>query len=313
MLKLPEHGFARSETKNNIKNEVLGDWLEANLLFYGEAISKVDLVDLLDEEQICPKQELAHQIADDGWAELRRRKQIVGISDELLKLDAKSASTSKSWQEDPIRAFFIALSLFYPYPDWGTKHRNAPTQGLLFERVVEALASCIFPGWKTYRVGWAPSVTRSIHETVRELGELLNCVVHKNLDHWVPDQAKDAGLDLVCYRKFDDERDAFPVYLIQCASGSNWRSKVNTPSPDSWQRYLDSSVRPGTGIAAPFVVPAKKLRNSALQGQAIVLDRLRLLGAYYMDESIVDVELKDDIITWLDPFVSELPWVDATT
>jgi len=312
MLKLPKRGFTRSETKNNIKNEVLGDWLEANLLFDGEAVSKVDLVDLLDEQQICNNQELAHQIADDGWAELRRRKRIMGISDERLKLGTKSAFMSQNWQDDPIRAFFVALSLFYPYPDWGAEYRNAPAQGLLFERVVEALASRIFPGWDTYRVGWSPGFTRSMPDIVNELGELLNCQVHPRLDFWAEDQAKDGGLDLVCFRQFNDDREATPAYLLQCASGNNWRSKVNTPDPNSWQKFLDSAVRPGTGIAAPFVVPAKKMRVSALQGQAIVLDRLRLLSTYYTDESVVDDELRNDICNWLDPFVNELPWADSS-
>jgi len=308
MLKLPKRGFPQCADKNNIKNEVLGDWLEANLLFGDEPISKVDFVDLLDEQQICTKQDLAHPIADDGWGELERRKKIIGLSDDYMKLEGKSVEAVHDWNNDPIRAFFVALSLFYPYPDWGEEHRNAPEQGLLFERVVEALAAGIFPGWETYRVGWAPGSTNSMHDIVREIGDLLNCSVHPDLATWIPDQAKDGGLDLVCFRRFQDERDAVPTFLIQCASGNNWRSKVNTPSPDIWQKYLDSAVRPGTGIAAPFVIPSKKLRVSALQGQAIVLDRLRLLSSYYVNENLIGEELTTDVCEWLEPFVKDLPW-----
>lgn len=310
MLQVPRRGFQPSAKKNNIKVEILGDWLEANLLFFQEPISKVDVVDFLDEQQICMDQDLAHIIADEGWSELRRRKQAASISDARLSIDGKSVYTGVRWEDDPIRAFFVALSLFYAYPDWGEERRNAPVQGLLFERVVEAISRNLFPGWETYRVGWSPAFTESMHDVVKELCDRLNCVGSSKLDHWIPDQAKDGGLDLVCYKHFNDDREALPIYLLQCASGSNWRAKVNTPSPDNWQKYLDSAVRPGTGIAAPFVVPAKKLRVSALQGQAIVLDRLRLLSGLYVDESVIDEPLKSDVIEWLTPFLAELPIID---
>lgn len=307
MLQLPTKGFNRSATKNNIKVEVLGDWLEANILFFGNPISKVDVVDFLIEQQVCVDQNIGHVIADDGWSELRRRKKIIGIADASLSLDSKSVFTTTTWQQDPIRAFFVALSLFYPYPAWGSEHRNAPVQGLLFERVVAAISKTIFPGWETYLVGWSPEFTESMHDVVRTLGERLNCAVHPNLDYWIPDQAKDGGLDLVCYRPFDDDREAVPAYLFQCASGNNWRSKVNTPNPENWKKYLDSAVRPGTGIAAPFVIPAKKLRVSALEGQAIVLDRLRLLKGLYSHPRVIDDQLRGDVIAWLEPFVNDLP------
>lgn len=308
MLQAPRKGFDRSVNKNNIKTEILGDWLEGSLLFFGEKISKSDVVDFLREQEICEGQDLAHTIVDAGWQELRRRKKIAQI-DTRLSIEKNSISCSGLWQDDPIRAFFVGLSLFYAFPDWGADRRNASVQGLLFEKVVEKIAASLLPGWETYRVGWAPDNPASIYTIVKDLSEKLNCSGHPNLETWVPDAAKDAGLDLVCFRQFADEREALPVYLLQCASGSNWRSKVNTPNPNDWQKYLDAAVRPGTGIAAPFVIPAKKLKVASLQGQAIVLDRLRLLRAFYSDENAIDDNLKQELVGWLAPFIPELPTI----
>jgi hypothetical protein len=306
MLQAPRKGFLRSVKKNNIKTEVLGDWLEANVLFFDDPITKAEVVDFLREQEICSNQEVANDIADTGWNEIRRRKQISNINDRL-EIEDSLIRDQSTLEDDPIRAFFIGLSLFYAYPDWGTDHRNASVQGLLFEKVVEKISLNILPGWETYRVGWSPEAPASIIKIVTDLSEKLNCGGHPTLADWIGVQDKDNGLDLVCFRNFSDNREALPVYLLQCASGSNWRSKVNTPSPDVWQKCLDAAVRPGTGIAAPFVIPDKKLKVSALQGQAIVLDRLRLLSGYYSDEAVIEDDLKQEIITWMTPFILELP------
>jgi hypothetical protein len=306
MLQAPRKGFSPSVTKNNIKTEVLGDWLEANALFFDDQITKAEVVDFLREQEICSNQEVANDIADTAWNEIRRRKRISNIPD-LLEIEDNFIRDNSTLNDDPIRAFFIGLSLFYAFPDWGTAHRNASVQGLLFEKVVEKISLNLLPGWETYRVGWSPETPASIIQIITDLSEKLNCGGHARLGEWADNQDKDKGLDLVCFRNFSDDREALPVYLLQCASGSNWRSKVNTPSPDVWQKFLDSAVRPGTGIAAPFVIPDKKLKVSALQGQAIVLDRLRLLSSYYSDETVIEDDLKQEIIAWMTPFVLELP------
>ena len=123
---------------------------------------------------------------------------------------------------------------------------------------------------------------------------------------WLEEGSKDGGLDIVCYRPFADEREALPVYFLQCASGRNWRDKVNTPNAAVWQKVLDAAVEPSTGIAAPFVVDHDQLRRAALQGQTIVLDRLRMLSAATSAGISLPKELGDRVRDWMRPRVESL-------
>ena len=117
-------------------------------------------------------------------------------------------------------------------------------------------------------------------------------------------------MDIVCWRPFSDKREALPVYLLQCASGKNWRQKVHTPNATLWQMLLDSAVQPSTGIAAPFVIDKKEMKRAALEGQITILDRLRMLSAASIAEVTLSDGLQTELIDWLDPKISALPRVN---
>ena len=115
-------------------------------------------------------------------------------------------------------------------------------------------------------------------------------------------------MDLVCYRPFSDGREALPVFFLQCASGKNWRDKVHSPSATSWAKWLNAAVQPSTGIVAPFVIDDVELRQSALEGQTIVFDRVRIVGALQEDNILVlDDILLNELIDWMSPRVADLP------
>ena len=311
MLAIPEKGFYRSTNKNNISQEVLGDWVEASLLFHDNEISRNEVVDILIEQQICPNegQDLAYSITDSAWNELNSRKEWSSAAPSMLIDNLKIVDTP-NWQDDIVRAFFLILSLMRVYPEWATAHRNAPIQGVLFERVVEQICPGILPGWNVYRAGWHPGCTLTIGQIVSDLCARLNCRGCVDPQRWIPDQTKDGGLDIVCYRSFPDMREAVPTFFIQCASGADWRNKVQTPSASAWQKYLDAAVKPSTGIAAPFVISDDKLRHAGLQGQVIVFDRLRLLHAAHSGKVTLSEELVRDLRAWLKPLVESLPRIN---
>ena len=308
MLAIPQKDFHRSTKKNNISPEVLGDWIEASLLFHDNEISRSDIVDILIEQQICPGsgQDIAYAITISAWDELSIRKAWSSAA-PYLRIEILKITDTSDWRNDIVRAFFLMLSLMQVYPDWAKTHRNAQHQGALFERVVERLCHGILPGWCVYRTGWFPGSTITIPQIVSDLCKRLNCRGHVDLNHWVTNQAKDGGLDIVCYRRFPDTREATPTFFIQCASGTDWRNKVQTPNPVEWQKYLDSAVQPSTGIAAPFVISDEKVRFAGLKGQIIVFDRLRLLHAAHEAKIDLPNNLINDLAAWLEPLVQSLP------
>ena len=307
MLEIPSVGFQRSTTKSNVKTGYLADWLEANILFVEPDVAKTDVVDMLIEYQICPddQQDLAHQIAVDGWDELDRRKRWGGVPSSV-SINSARIEAHDSWESTPLWSFFVLLSTLRIFPDWAKTHQAYAVQGDLFERVVETICPAMLPGWTSYRTGWSPSDTKDIRAIVRELCTRL-FVSGGNLDRWLKPTDNDGGLDIVCYREFEDEREALPTFFLQCASGKNWRDKVETPNPVVWQKYLDSAVQPSTGIVAPFVIEDWELRRAALVGQVVVFDRLRMLSSAEAAGTTLPEGLLAELLAWMRPRVNDLP------
>lgn len=308
MLQIPQNGFQRSVKQSNVNAISLGDWLEAILLFDQKEVTKSEIVDILIEYQICPdeSQDLAHGIASDGWDELRQRKAWGGIPDSTT-ISANRLEEVSEWEAQPIRAFFLLLSLFRIFPDWAKDVRDNVAQGNLFEEVVELICPAVLPGWSVFRAGWSPENAKNVPTIVADLCERLFVDGAANLEEWHAPDAKDGGLDIVCYRPFSDQREAMPVYFLQCASGKNWRDKVNTPNADLWQKLLDAAVRPSTGIAAPFVIGKRELKIAGLTGQITVLDRLRLLGSAASANTQFPEDLTTRLIEWMRPRIDALP------
>lgn len=308
MLPLPERGFARSVQSINVDENILADWIEASCLLLNEDISKSDIADILVEEQICDAegQELARQIADMGFQEVERRGRHYGDPSPYRRL-ADRLEPRLAWQDHPVLSFFLVLSIARIYPTWAATIADHGVQGDLFERAVEGACPGLLPGWVSYRSGWSPTNAVSIPSIVDDLCPLLNTRGHPDLLEWIPDQAKDGGLDIVCVRSFADEREGLPTFLVQCASGANWRQKVTTPNPDEWQKYLDAAVSPSTAIAAPFVISTKDLRLAGLKGQIIVFDRTRLLSSLSDEHVSLDEELLFELINFVAAYRANLP------
>ena len=308
MIEIPQVGFQYSAEKSNVETGVLADWLEANILFEERRVTKSDVVDMLIEYQICPgeQQNLAYSIAGEGWDELVLRKRWGGLPSSV-SINSMRIEAHDSWENSPIWSFFVLLSTLRHYPDWAKKHQAYSVQGDLFEKVVEAICPAMLPEWISYRAGWSPDNTKNIPAIVEELCARLYVSGAVDLNNWISTAGKDGGLDIVCYRRFEDEREALPMFFLQCASGKNWREKVNTPNAASWQKYLNSAVQPSTGIAAPFVIDDKELRLAALTGQVVVFDRLRILSAARSAKITLAEDLSTELLAWMRPRIADLP------
>lgn len=307
-MEVPQVGFERSSNKSNVCSNALGDWLEAIVLFDQNEVSKSDVVDVLIERQVCPDsaQDLAHEIAGHGWNEIRQRKSWGGLPDSFA-ISENRLEDDADWSSLPVRSFLLLLSLFRIFPDWAQENRDSVNQGNLFEEVVERICPGLLPGWDVFRAGWSPGDAKDVPAIVDELCDRIHVRGALDLEEWHSPDANDAGLDIVCYRSFPDRREALPVYFLQCASGKNWRDKLNTPNPGLWQKLMNSAVQPSTGIAAPFIIQKRELNIAALTGQATIFDRFRLLGAAVCPEVQLSAELEERLVEWMRPRIDRLP------
>jgi hypothetical protein len=93
---------------------------------------------------------------------------------------------------------------------------------------------------------------------------------------------QDAGVDIIGWKKID-KRKGQVVFLVQCASGKNWRKKGGDIKPRLWHELVFWTIDPVKVLAFPF---AYDFSDSTLEDDwhfytydsGLLLDRLRLIN-----------------------------------
>lgn len=306
MLSLPDEGLRYSTESHNVDQDLLCDWIEANVLFDQPTLSGVELVDLLIEQQYYNDQAFAWQLFDLLSFKLQHRALVLGDS-YPIRLTEQRIERAASWQESLPYSFCLALSLARPFGTWAASFgRDFNTQAVLFERLSQRSLESLLPRWRVHRTGWSSTEPASLPDLVQMIAHSIGASVG-NLNAWTPESSKDGQLDLACVLEFPDPRGGHMVYLGQCASGKNWRSKLHTPNLDWWAKLIDFTVQPSRCFTIPYALSESEFRINALKVQGLFLDRLRLLVPGRENRSWIPRELCDPIERWLGERVGALP------
>lgn len=314
MLSVPPAGFSRSTERHNVNLQILCDWIEGSLLFDGcvDSISYSDVIDLLIEEQIYNDQDFASEFIEIAWAEIRRRQSAVSQGSPF-QIGTKRISRICSWEEVPEYSFCLLLSLGVWHnlqTDWQRKFGGGYSdQGELFEIMTKEALEKQFPDWKFNLTGWSRSNSKKLAQVVSEIVELLH-EEPGNVEIWAEPDANEAGLDLLCYRPFVDQRVGIPIYLIQCATGANWRDKVKAPDIKVWTKVISFAATPQKGFAIPFSLPEDEFKRICNKVDGFMIDRYRILAASSASRGWLTTATKDRVIAWIEPRVAELPFLD---
>ena len=237
MLVLPSSGMSKSVKKHNVQTNVMCDWIEASVLF-DQALSISDIVDVLIEEEIYNEQDFAGESVKNCWAELRRRARWMGPGYPLQLLAKRIRAADSDWQENASYTFCLLLSLAEHY-DWWTDEfgYDYNDQGAFFEDLVHHSMQTAFPGWEFFQTGWTRANTLGLSAVVTEVAQRVGENIG-DLPLWDESTSKEMGLDLLAYRGFGDGRQGNIVYLIQCASGADWKHKLKTPDLGVWRSLI---------------------------------------------------------------------------
>jgi hypothetical protein len=122
----------------------------------------------------------------------------------------------------------------------------------------------------------------------------------------VSPKANEAGLDILFFRPFTDDRCGFPIYLTQCATGEDWDTKLHTPVLAVWQKLVDFAAPPQKAFALPHSLSAEELRRVTVKVQGIVFDRYRLHDTS-RPHNWCSKELTGDLKAFLNPLIVNLP------
>ena len=311
MLAVPRRGFAQ----NNVRLDALCDWLEGGVLFQTESqISASDVVDLLVEGNIYARQGLAWNRVEEAWSELRERKRLL---ENGYPIDIRNTHLRRKtrWQDVPAHSFCLALSFAEWYPDWansfGRDHRE---QGELFEILAEESLKRSFGEWEVYRTGWSTTNSNQLSVVVQKVATWLGEPPTGTIKRWTKPAAKEAGLDLLCFRPMPDRKPGIPIYLVQCASGvpSNplWEHKLKTPDVGLWCKLVDFAVSPRRAFATPFAFHDDDFVRYCRAVEGMFLDRFRILAPARERDTWLSQAITRRLIRWTRPRIRQLPSAD---
>ena len=93
-------------------------------------------------------------------------------------------------------------------------------------------------------------------------------------------RAHDGGVDVLCHLGW--EQDLRPgswgfIGQVTVARSDSWEQKIKEPSPTPWAQRIGTRVPPMPFLAVPHHVEGQMMEMLTDSGQAIVLDRLRLV------------------------------------
>ncbi len=120
----------------------------------------------------------------------------------------------------------------------------------------------------------------------------------------LPSFAKDRGVDVIGWIRFEDGRPGQTVLLVQSASGHNWKNKLKDISLRAWGSYIDWACAPLKGFIMPAIVSDEErfFENSLDAG--ILFDRGRIYKL--LCKGRMPAVLKGALDTWCSDSVTAL-------
>lgn len=287
---------------------LVAGWVEQTVVLCGEERARADVVDAV-RDNLSIDSAAAHVLTSDAFLMLEHRATVCGegicyqVSRDLVR-------PTVDWGDNVPSAFCVYLDSQRRRLRWYRKAGFAKNgfgiQGELFELfVVEALAHM---GWRAERTGWGGGRLSRAKEIVRQVAAWIDGTARESeLSKWIPRSAKDAKLDLVCQADFYDGRGLRPTFLVQCASGANWKDKTGSPSVRTWSRVIATGTQLSRGFAMPHLVDEYEFDRAGVDSGALFLDSTRLLSAGACDGGDwLSEQLRKRIARWLRPRIHAL-------
>ena len=309
LLAVPGTGFvADSVNVHRSDIVVVADWVEASALFLNRAISKMEVRDFLFDNGYYQDQAFAMAFVDLLWGELSTRS--LWISPHVVFTVGTGDIQPVVPCNDALGyAFCLMLTHLQRYSS--KQYPNLHTtsyvqQGDMFERFSEESLTKI--GWKTIRTGWASGITNpSFQQVIDNVAKELNEDWRNSPAADVFTNAKEEGLDLVIHQPFQDSRVGRAYFLVQCASGADWKNKLHTPRIEVWNKLIVFTTEPRRGFCFPLALGDDDFRATCVKCAGILLDRYRLLSSGTCLTTNLSGNLQRDITNWLQPRLNVLP------
>lgn len=311
MLGLPEKAFTDPETGRILDEFQLADWLEGCITFADDVISQYDVVDMLHENYLTNKTETqsakddATNRVEAAWCEIARRASCLGKS-ATYRVNGVRLERIRDWRKSPAFTFCLLVGLRPAFRKTFSEYKDYNTQGELFEKVTIAALKAF--GWEVHDVGWSKRGAKSIADKVNAAARFIGVEpLDGATEKWTAPKAKDAGLDVICQYFFRDGWSGKPVILTQCASGENWKDKLDTPDLNTWRKLVDFCTAPLRGLSMPFVIRPERFKRAGVRDSVtLLMDRNRLAVPDQQPGDWIPVDLVKELEDWMNSRVETL-------
>lgn len=263
------------ENPNSVSD--VADWVEFYIFAMDDSISKSELQSFIESSS---GSEPEQSFIDDIWLELERRLVLYG-NNKPFQLEPREVKPKIKWEDFPEYLTCVILSID------GNAVDSVKT-GKLFERL-----SC--KAVVNYFSGDSIIYGHPNKQTIRQIAsQMFETYIQEPSPEY-----KDSGVDIICWKSFNDKRKSQTVALIQCAAGYNWSNKLSDIRYKAWIQYIHWGVNPLIGFTVPVVINEKRY-DDFVTDAGIMFDRPRIYQniQYKYDK---DKDLIDDLIKWCDP------------
>lgn len=258
----------------------VADWVEYYVLATGRQFKRGDLKSALSRENLA-NPDLVEQSV---WSELLHRSRIYGerwpiaVSGERLEPNATDPD------ELTIYKYFCLLGM----------GQLDDIDRRLFEEIVTVLLAAIF-GPNALRIGApaSPGMPKSFRKRVAHYASISGLLQNELTQDPLP-KDKDLGLDVIGWWPWKDGRGGYLHFLVQCATGRDWREKLSDINLKVLNRHINWSVMPVRVFSVPRVISlAEDFWIRVADEGGLILDRPRLHEL--LKQSAFDASMVRDI------------------
>ncbi|WP_027880408.1 hypothetical protein [Mesoflavibacter zeaxanthinifaciens] len=252
--------------------------LEYNLLLYANPITKSIIRDLVDRTLSYEREVKEEDI--DSWIATIENRSYKYLNRSLYSVENNIITPLKKWNEVPEYFLCIHFSLYGASSDiTGTK---------LFEKI-SAYALKNFINGDVYILGFPAN--KNLNEYLDELSYLF----HEHRGMQANNDYKDDGVDVIGYKKFNDNRSSNLYVLQQCAAGKHWSKKKQIPL-ERWTKYIYwYSKNIIESISTVDYVDLKEF-GKQVSTYGMLFDRLRIYNSLYNKD--IETGLRSEVLEW---------------
>jgi hypothetical protein len=257
------------------EQSVFADWTELSCLIDSSGlVSRIKIERMLNEAQVDDPESSVENIVE----EIEWRHRVVPASHPVQVVDGNFARLM-SWNQALTYSFQLLVAMHSRYAS--TRIPNGMPwlrTAKLFEQLCGEAVRGYLGGLKLNvgapRSGSVPTNFRACLDHIgQQVGELRGPEKSFN------SRSKDAGVDVVAWVPFPDKRPGQVIVLLQCAAGTDWKSKFADIKLGVWNQYLRWAAWPLIAFASPFVHGDQQWQYLSYQVSergSILFDRLRI-------------------------------------